>query len=375
MKPIKLVDLQGQYQRLKPEIDTAIATVLQRGDFIQGQNVKSFEQSLSVYLEGAQVISCANGTDALQIAMMALGLKPGGEVIVPVHTYVATAEVIALLRLVPVFVDVDPVTFMLDVNQVANAITTRTAAIVPVHLYGQCAPMEDLLTLARSKSLPVLEDTAQALGAKCKRADGSWQRAGSIGIIGTTSFFPSKNLGAYGDGGALITRDEILARQLRMIANHGQRIKYQHDVIGVNSRLDTIQAAILETKLTHLDAFDTARRRAADFYDAHLCDLPGLMTPLRAPWSTHVFHQYTIRVRNGKRDALQQHLTAAGIPTAIYYPIPLHLQKAYRQPSIGPGSFPVAELLSAEVLSLPIHTELEEDQLSYICSSIQKFFL
>ena len=201
------------------------------------------------------------------------------------------------------------------------------------------------------------------------------KRTGSIGIIGTTSFFPSKNLGAYGDGGALITRDEILARQLRMIANHGQHIKYQHDVIGVNSRLDTIQAAILETKLTHLDAFETARRRAADFYDAHLCDLPGLMTPLRAPWSTHVFHQYTIRVRNGKRDALQQHLTAAGIPTAIYYPIPLHLQKAYRQPSIGPGSFPVAELLSAEVLSLPIHTELEEDQLSYICSSIQKFFL
>ena len=374
MKPIKLVDLQGQYRRLKSSIDAAIQGVLDKGDFIQGGEVAEFELSLSQFLGNAHVVSCANGTDALQIPMMALGFRPGDQVIVPVHTYVATAEVIALLRLSPVFVDVDPDTFMLDINQVERKITNKTVAIVPVHLYGQCAHMEPLLALAKSKSLIVMEDTAQALGAKYQFSDGSCKAAGLLATVGATSFFPSKNLGAYGDGGAMITTDPDLAKKLRMIANHGQRIKYQHDVIGVNSRLDTMQAAILRAKLFHLNSFEVERQRVAAYYDAHLAEVPELKMPARVSWSTHVFHQYTIRVLKGKRDALQQHLAQAGIPTSVYYPTPLHLQTAYRQPGMDKGVFPVAEMLSEQVLSLPIHTELEEDQLSYICSSILKFF-
>jgi dTDP-4-amino-4,6-dideoxygalactose transaminase len=373
MKEIKMVDLQGQYLRIKNEIDSAIQEVLMSTAFIQGPQVKSFGDALSNYNHGAFVIPCANGTDALQIAMMALDLKRGDEVILPVHTYVATAEVIALLGLTPVFIDVDEGTFNIDPSQIKSKITSKTKAIVPVHLYGQCADMEPILEIAREHNLFVIEDLAQALGADYTFSNGTVKRAGNMGIIGSTSFFPSKNLGAYGDAGAIFTMDQVLAEKMRMISTHGQKIKYQHDIVGVNSRLDTLQAAILEVKLKYVDDYTRRRNDVADFYDTHLANVSFIELPARAKNSTHVFHQYTIKTKGVDRDKLKKYLQDKGIPSMIYYHIPLHLQKAYRQEGFGEGSFPVTEKLSKTVLSLPIHTEMTEAELSYICQSIKEY--
>lgn len=369
MQPIRMVDLHTQYERIKAEVDAAMARVLESTAFIKGPEVEQFEQELGAVV-GAQVISCANGTDALQIAMMALGFQPGDEVILPVHTYVATAEVMALLRLKPVFVDVDPRSFNIDARQIEKAITPKTVAIVPVHLYGQCADMEPILAIAAKHHLQVIEDAAQALGATYTFSNGEKRQAGTMGTIGTTSFFPSKNLGCFGDGGALFTRDAALAERLRMIANHGQRIKYHHDIIGINSRLDTLQAAILRVKLKYLSGYTKSRLEVANYYDQHL-DNRRVAVPHRSENSSHVFHQYTIRAE--RRDQLKKHLEKLQIPTMIYYPVPLHLQKAYRQPEYPEGCFPVTEELSRSVISLPIHTEMTSEQLAYICQAINTF--
>jgi len=374
MEDIKMVDLQKQYLRIKPEIDAAIQQVLHSTAFIQGPEVSQFAAQLAAHTKAPFVTPCANGTDALQIAMMALDFKPGDEIILPVHTYVATGEVIALLGLTPVFTEVDAHTFNIDVTQIENKITERTKAIVPVHLYGQCADMEPILKLAARRNLAVIEDVAQALGAVYTFADGTRKQAGTMGTIGTTSFFPSKNLGCFGDGGAIFTNDASLAEKIRMIANHGQQKKYHHDIIGVNSRLDTLQAAILSVKLKYLDDYTRRRNAVADYYDQQLKGISSLETPKRFKSSTHVFHQYTLKVSGNKRDELKKHLEQNGIPTMIYYPVPLHLQKAYRRDGFGPGSFPLTEELSRTVLSLPIHTEMEPAQMEYICKTIQKFF-
>lgn len=372
MNEIKMADLHKQYLRIKPEIDAAIERVLTSTAFIQGPQVSEFSAALGQYVGSGNVIPCANGTDALQIAMMALDLKPGDEVIVPVHTYVATAEVIALLGLTPVFADVDADTFNIDINQIEKAITKKTKVIVPVHLYGQCADMEPILKITREHNLHVIEDAAQALGAEYTFSDGSKKKAGTMGIIGTTSFFPSKNLGCYGDGGAIFTNDNDLAVKIKMIANHGQRIKYHHDVIGVNSRLDTLQAAILNVKLNYLTEYSQKRNAVADFYDTKLLKT-FLQTPLRVKNSTHVFHQYTVKINNRSRDDFQKYLTGHGIPSMIYYPVPLHLQKAYKKAGYGEGSLPVTERLSKVVISLPIHTEMETEELDFICETINHF--
>ncbi|HEX8061261.1 MAG TPA: DegT/DnrJ/EryC1/StrS family aminotransferase [Cyclobacteriaceae bacterium] len=355
---IKMVDLHGQYLRIKPEIDSAIQSVMDSTAFIQGKEVQEFATALSKFAGGAYVVPCANGTDALQIAMMALGLKPGEEVILPVHTYVATAEVIALLGLTPVFVDVDADTFNIDVDKIERVMTKKTKAIVPVHLYGQCADMDQLMDIASKHNIRVIEDAAQSIGAKYKG-----RFSGTIGDVGTTSFFPSKNLGCFGDGGAIFTRSADLAEEMRVIANHGQKKKYHHERIGVNSRLDTIQAAILNVKLRYLHEYEKKRNKVANYYDEHL---NGVTIPVRAKNSTHVFHQYTIKVQ--RRDALKEHLASRNIPTMIYYPVPLHRQKAYFQDTC----FPVTEQLSGSVLSLPIHTEMTEEQLDYICRSVNE---
>lgn len=369
-----MVDLHAQYLRIKPEIDDAIQRVLTSTAFIQGPQVNEFAAALAAYTGSAYVIPCANGTDALQIAMMALAFKPGDEIILPVHTYVATAEVIALLNLVPVFVDVDEHDFNIKIDQVESKITNKTVAIVPVHLYGQSANMEPLLKLATKHNLHIIEDTAQALGAEYTFSDGSKKKTGTMGTIGTTSFFPSKNLGCYGDGGALFVQEKTLAEKIRMIANHGQGIKYHHDIIGVNSRLDTLQAAILQVKLKYLDEYAARRNDAARFYDQQLSGLNDVEIPFRSPYSQHVFHQYTLKIKGGKRNALRTFLEEKGVPTMIYYPVPLHLQKAYQRPGTGKGSFPTTEKLSDEVLSLPIHTEMQHDELMYICTCIKSFF-
>lgn len=374
MNAIKMVDLERQYLNIKTEIDQAIQEVLHTTAFIQGPQVHQFADSLKKYTGTQHVITCGNGTDALQIAMMALGLKDGDEVLLPVHTYVATAEVIALLGLKPVFAEVHSDTFNLDVTQLEAKITSKTKCIVPVHLYGQCVDMEPLLALAKKHNLYIIEDAAQAIGAVYSFSDGTQKQAGTMGTIGTTSFFPSKNLGCFGDGGALFTNDESLAIKIKMIANHGQQKKYHHDCIGVNSRLDTIQAAILNVKLNYLNNYSAARNSVADFYDEQLSTLSGIKTPVRSANSTHVFHQYTLQVLDGKRDALKKHLEANGIPTMIYYPVPLHLQTAYFQEATPEGSFPITENLSKVVLSLPIHTEMEKMHLMYICDSIKAFF-
>jgi UDP-2-acetamido-2-deoxy-ribo-hexuluronate aminotransferase len=357
---IRMVDLNGQYLRIKSEVDAAIQSVIDSTAFIRGKEVSEFTSALSNYLDGAHVVTCGNGTDALQIAMMALGLKPGDEVILPVHTYVATAEVVALLGLTPVFVDVDPDTFNIDVDQVERVITNKTKAIVPVHLYGQCADMDPLVTIGSKYNIKVVEDAAQSIGARYKG-----RQSGTIGDIGTTSFFPTKNLGCFGDGGAIMTRSAGLAEDMRMIANHGQKKKYHHERIGINSRLDTIQAAILKVKLKYLGEYEKKRSEVAGYYDKHL---RGVIIPVRATNSTHVFHQYTIKAQ--KRDALKEHLASKNIPSIIYYPVPLHRQKAYLQNK----SFPVTERLSKEVLSLPIHTEMTEEQLDYICKTVISFY-
>lgn len=373
MEKIHMVDLHTQYLRIKNEVDAAIQEVVNSASFIQGPQVGQFADALGKYLNAKAVIPCANGTDALQIAMMALGCKPGDEVILPVHTYVATAEVIALLGLVPVFAEVDEKTFNLDVNQIESKVTSRTFAIVPVHLYGQCADMEPILNIAQKHNLRIIEDAAQALGAMYTFKDGRKMRAGTMGTIGCTSFFPSKNLGCFGDGGAIFTQDALLADKIKMIANHGQRIKYHHDMIGVNSRLDTLQAAILNVKLNYLDEYESLRNAVAEFYDRELSSLPFLELPFRSPNSTHVFHQYTVKTNGIDRNKFKTYLESKGIPTMIYYPVPLHLQKAYRKDEYPEGSFAITERLSQTVISLPIHTEMKVNQLSYICEMIKAF--
>jgi dTDP-4-amino-4,6-dideoxygalactose transaminase len=372
MRKIKMVDLHQQYLHIKTEIDKAIADVLNSTAFIQGPQVAEFAEALSKHVGVENVIPCANGTDALQITMMALDLRPGDEVIVPVHTYVATAEAIALLGLTPVFVDVDEKTFNINTGLIEKAITKKTKAIVPVHLYGQCADMEPILELSANHNLHVIEDAAQALGSEYSFSNGIRKKAGTMGIVGTTSFFPSKNLGCYGDGGAIFTNDKKIAEKLKMISNHGQRIKYHHDIIGVNSRLDTLQAGILNVKLKYLPVYTEKRNQVAAFYDANL-SRELLHTPVRAKNSTHVFHQYTVRIKDRSREDFQKHLTSNGIPSMIYYPVPLHLQRAYKRPGFGEGSFPVTEKLSKTVISLPIHTEMNSDELEYICQTINKF--
>lgn len=368
-----MVDLLGQYQKIKTEIDKAVMDVIASSAYINGPEVKSFQSELEQYLGSKHVIPCANGTDALQIAMMALKLEPGDEVITADFTYAATAEVIGLLRLNPVLVDVLPDTFTIDPDALEKAITPKTKAIVPVHLFGQCAQMERVMEIARKHNLYVIEDTAQAIGADYHFSDGTSRKAGTIGTIGCTSFFPSKNLGCYGDGGAIFTDDDVLASRIRMIANHGQSVQYYHDEIGVNSRLDSIQAAILRIKLRHLDEYAAARNAAASFYDHAFANHPGVSIPVREKASTHVFHQYTL-VLNGKdRNAMKDFLASKGIPAMIYYPVPLHLQKAYTDPRYKQGDFPVTEKLCANVISLPMHTEMNEEQLSYITSNVLEF--
>lgn len=369
---IQMVDLKSQYIKIKEEVDAEIQRTINTTAFINGAQVKEFQEALEQYLGVKHVIPCANGTDALQIAMMALDLKEGDEVIVPSFTYVATAEVIALLSLTPIMVDVDPDTFNITAEIVEKAITPKTKAIVPVHLFGQSSDIEPIMAVAKKYNLYVIEDNAQAIGADYTLSNGQKQKAGTIGHIGCTSFFPSKNLGCYGDGGALMTNDDNLAQKIRMIANHGQKKKYYHSVVGVNSRLDSLQAGILKVKLKNLDTYSDARNKAASYYDAALKNTEGVQTPVRQHNSTHVFHQYTLQVKNGKRDALQAFLQEKGIPTMIYYPIPLYKQEAFS--TYYDGQHAVTEHLSANVLSLPIHTEMDESLLNYITKSIQSFF-
>jgi UDP-2-acetamido-2-deoxy-ribo-hexuluronate aminotransferase len=374
MKEIRMVDLKGQYDRIRPEIDQAIAEVIQSTAFINGPAVQKFAKSLEEYLQVKHVIPCANGTDALQVAMMALNLQPGDEVITSTFTFIATVETIALLKLKPVLVDVCPHTFNLDIEAVKKAISPKTKAILPVHLFGQCAPMDELRILATNNNLWIIEDACQAIGADYLSSDGSRRKAGTIGEIGCTSFFPSKNLGCFGDGGALFTNNDLLAENIRSIVNHGMKIRYYHDQIGVNSRLDSIQAAILSVKLNYLDQYNTARQQAAAYYFTHLNDIGAIHLPEQAADSSHVFHQFTMKVPANRRDQLQAYLAEKGIPAMIYYPVPIHLQKAYESFSDAKDHFPVAEQLAHEVISLPMHSELEEDQLRYICDSIREFF-
>ena len=372
---IKMVDLNRQLEPIRAEVDWAIERVLNATNFIQGAPVKEFEKNLAEWIGTKHVISCANGTDALQLAFMALGLKPGDEVIVPTFTYVATAEVIALLGLSPILVDVNPQTFNIDIESASNLVTSRTRAIVPVHLYGQCANMELIMKFAESHNLYVVEDTAQAIGAEVEFSDGSIRKAGTIGQIGTTSFFPSKNLGCFGDGGAIFTNDDNLAAELKMIANHGQCIKYYHDVVGVNSRLDTIQAAILDVKLKHLNSYCEARQKAAAHYDSALKHVEQISIPFRSGFSTHVFHQYTIKIDGQySRDDLKSYLSDQGIPSMIYYPLPLHEQKAYLEFMHGDMDFPISSSLCNSVLSLPMHTHLKIQEQDFIVQHIKSFF-
>ena len=410
-----MVDLKGQYKKIKAEVDAGIQEVIENVQFIKGPQIKVFEENLAIYLNVKHVISCANGTDALQIAMMALDLKPGDEVILPVFTYVATAEVIALLGLTPVMVDVDPDTFCIDTNLIESKITHKTKAIVPVHLFGQCANMDEIMRIADKHNLFVIEDTAQALGSSYEMSNEKWemrntpssqiptpishhsslnsQKAGTIGNIGTTSFFPSKNLGCYGDGGALMTNDDELAKKIRMICNHGQSVQYVHDIIGVNSRLDSIQAAVLNAKLPHLKSYETARNEAANLYDELLSNHPNIIIPKRNAQSSHVFHQYTIKIINDEllnenkkihpsslpnvseihtsfRDKIRKHLAERNIPSMVYYPIELNKQKAFEKFNSNNDQFPVSKMLCKSVLSLPMHTEMNKDMVVYICKNL-----
>ncbi len=374
MKKIEMVDLRSQYERLRADIDSAVAGVISSTAFIKGPEVRLFEEELQRYLGVRNVISCGNGTDALQIAMMALGLRPGDEVITTDFTFIATVEVIELLGLKTVLVEPDHDSFNISVEAIRKAITPKTRAIVPVHLFGQCAYMEPILELARENNLFIIEDVAQATGAVYRFSDGTEKKAGTMGTIGCTSFFPSKNLGCYGDGGALFTDNDELAALIRSITNHGMKVRYYHDTIGVNSRLDTIQAAILRVKLRHLDGFNEARRMAAGYYDRELSGLQGITPPVRSPFSTHIFHQYTLRIDGGERNSLRECLENEGIPSMIYYPVPLHTQKAYLHLGYRPDDFPVTNRLSGEVLSLPMHTELDDEQLSYITGCIRSKF-
>lgn len=369
-----MVDLISQYQKIKPEVDAAIQTICSKAEFINGSEVKSFEKNIAQYLNVNNAIACANGTDALQIALMALGLSKGDEVIVPAFTYVATAEVIALLGLTPIMVDVDIDTFNTGAELIEASITSRTKAIVPVHLFGQSTDMEDILVLAKKHNLYVIEDNAQAIAAEYTFSDGTVKKTGTLGDISTTSFFPSKNLGCYGDGGAIFTDNDEIASTLRMIANHGQNKRYHHAVVGCNSRLDSIQAAVLNIKLKQLDMYNAQRRAVASQYDLHFSDIEQLMTPVKSPKSTHVYHQYTLRVTNGKRDELVSHLNHKNIPCGIYYPIPLYKQKAFASYVEAGFSLSNTEKLCTQVLSLPIHTEMSSDTLAYIATTVKEFF-
>lgn len=374
MNQIQMVDLKGQYEKIKPEIDRAVINCIESGAFINGPQVKQFQKNLERYLGVRHVIPCANGTDALQIALMALGLEPGDEVIVPAFTYVATAEVIALLRLTPVMVDVDPDTFNVTAEQIEKAITERTKAIVPVHLFGQSCDMEPIMKLAEEHGLYVVEDNAQAIGADYTFSDGMVKKTGTIGHIGTTSFYPAKNLGCYGDGGAIFTNDDELAVKMRVVANHGQSKTYYHDYVGVNSRLDTVQAAILDIKLKHLDEYADARRQVADAYDEAFADIENLQTPARRKNSTHVFHQYTIRVKDGKRDELKDFLAERGVPTSVFYPVPLYKQKAFSNYAAQDFELKNTEALCRTVISLPIHTEMDAETRNFIIETVTAFF-
>ena len=374
MKPIQMVDLVGQYHKIKDEVDRAVLGVMGSAAFINGPETKNFEQELAAYLDVKHTIGCANGTDALQIAMMALDLKPGDEVITPSFTFVATVEVVALLGLHPVFAEVLPGTFNIDPADIRRKITPRTKAIVPVHLFGQTADMAAITAIAKEHGLYVIEDNCQAVGSDYTFPDGTVKKAGTIGHIGTTSFFPSKNLGCYGDGGAIFTNDDALAKRLRQVCNHGSEVRYYHDVVGVNSRLDSMQAAILRIKLRHMHTYVQARQAAAAFYDQAFAGLEHVHTPERSADSTHVFHQYTMRITGGHRDALKAHLEMNGIPAMIYYPVPLHLQKAYEGYGIKRGDLPVTERLMDEVLSLPMSTELDNEQLTHITATVKAFF-
>jgi len=368
-----MVDLAGQYKHIKSEVDKAIQSVIDSTAFIGGPEVKDFQNELEKYLNVKHVIPCANGTDALQIAMMALDLKPGDEVITASFTFVATAEVIALLQLKPVVVDVLPDTFNIDPVALEKAITPKTKAIVPVHLFGQCADMETILAIAKRHNLFVIEDTAQAIGAEYTFSDGRKAMAGTMGHIGATSFFPSKNLGCYGDGGAIFSNDDELAHKMRVIANHGSTVRYYHDAIGVNSRLDSMQAAVLRIKLRKLNEYNAARNKVAMFYDKVFGEIEQLTVPMRAHDSTHVFHQYTLVTDGIDRFRLQEFLQSKGVPAMVYYPVPLHMQKAYQDDRYKEGDFPVTEDLCKRVISLPMHTELSDEQLNYITSSLLEF--
>ena len=370
MKKIEMVDLRGQYEKIKEAVDAGIREVIDSAQFVKGGKVKEFEGQLAQYLGVKHVIAVGNGTDALQIALMALGLKPGDEVITPTFTFIATAEVVALLGLTPVLVDVDYDTMCVTPEAIERAITSQTKAIVPVHLFGQNADMEGILALARKYGLYVVEDACQSIGAKYTFSDGRVATSGTMGNIGCTSFFPSKNLGCYGDGGALFTDDDELAQKIRVIANHGMEVRYHHDVVGVNSRLDSIQAAVLLAKLPHLDEYIAARQCAAEYYNKAFEENKRLLTPVVGRGTTHAFHQYTLRCVGVNRDALREKLAEKGVPAMVYYPIPLHQQKAYRDARYKEGDFPVAERLATEVLSLPMHTELSEEQLEYIVANI-----
>jgi dTDP-4-amino-4,6-dideoxygalactose transaminase len=374
MRKIQMVDTKNQYLAIKDQVDASIQEVLDTAAYINGKAVKDFAQNLASYLNIEHVIPCANGTDALQIAMMALGLQPGDEVITPSFTYIATTEVVALLGLTPVFVDVDPVTYCMDIESLKKAITPKTKAIVPVHLYGQAAPMEQIMAIANAHGLYVIEDNAQAIGCDYTFSNGVTKKTGTIGHIGATSFYPSKNLGAFGDGGALFTNDKLLADKMAMIANHGQSARYYHDLVGCNSRLDSIQAAILNIKLQKLDAYNQARQAVAKFYTDAFSKLPQIVPPATASYSSHVFHQYTMQLIGVDRDAFIAHLAAKEIPCMIYYPVPGHLQKMFDVEKNKNLDLPVTNQLTPVVCSLPIHTEMDAEQLDYIVAGVASFF-
>ncbi len=373
MRPIQMVDLKGQYTKIKSEVDQAIREVLETTSFINGKQVTDFSRNLASYLGIEHVIPCANGTDALQIALMGLGLEPGDEVITPSFTFIATTEVVALLRLKPVFADVDPKTFCIEPRSIEKQITKKTKAIVPVHLYGQSAPMKEIMDLAVKYGLTIVEDNAQAIGGNYTFPDGKTQKTGTIGTIGTTSFFPSKNLGAYGDGGALFTRDAALADTFKMIANHGMKKRYYHEIVGCNSRLDSIQAAVLNVKLPLLDQYIQRRIEAADYYDRAFAGHPKIKTPYRAPYTKHVFHQYTLILEGADRNKLNERLSSKDIPSMIYYPVPAHRQEMFAPYQSGSQKLEVTDWLTERVISLPMHTELDEEQLHYISDTVLEF--
>jgi UDP-2-acetamido-2-deoxy-ribo-hexuluronate aminotransferase len=373
MRPIQMVDLKQQYHKIKPEIDAALLQVIENAAFINGPQVQSFADSLAQYNGVHHVIPCANGTDALQIALMALDLQPGDEVITPSFTFIATTEVVALLKLTPVFIDVDPKTFCIDAASIEKAISSKTKAIIPVHLYGQAANMEEIMKIAAAHNLYVIEDNAQAIGSEFYFSNGTTQKAGAIGTISTTSFFPSKNLGGYGDGGAIMTNDDELAVKLKMIANHGQSKRYYHDLVGCNSRLDTLQAAVLQIKLKYLDSYIDARRKLADSYDTAFRAHPKLVTPYRSAYCKHVFHQYTLILEGIDRNELHAYLADRKIPSMIYYPVPAHRQKIFAQFNSSSVKLPNTDWLTERVISLPMHTEMDEEQIHFIASSVLDF--